>query len=72
MPGETKYNDWEEAANNSKRKVAVGRFSEQFDILKPLHKGGYFSPKGIFTVYPGVVSKANSKQVDSVKRWVSV
>lgn len=71
MPAPKKYEDWEEACMNSQRKVAVANVNKKIDILKPLHKGGYFTRKNMYMHYPGL-GKATARQVDSVRRWESV
>ena len=70
MAAKKYYDDWEEACMNSKRKVAVGR-AGKYDILKSMHKGGYFTYKNLFMNYPGI-GKASAQQVDSIRRWEAI
>ena len=69
MPAPKKYEDWEEAAMNSKRKEAVAHVSlrgKSYDIIKPLHGDGYFTLKNI---YRPKLRKATSREIDQIRLW---
>jgi hypothetical protein len=72
MPVEKKYDDWEEAAINSKRRVAISHIpGTRTDIVKPLHGNPYFTNRNVFREYPGT-GKATTRDVDRAKDWLSV
>jgi len=70
MPAPKKYEDWEEAARNSKRKVAVATVSVQgksYWIIKPLNGNGFFTVKGNFAVK--MRRKPTRKEIDQIRSW---
>ena len=70
MPLEKRYDDWEEAALNSKRKAATGHIpGTDLDIIKPLNKDAYITRKNMFVP---ALRMATRKEVDSIRRWLSV